>query len=191
MPNGNRSNRSFHLPRKWDVPAAPACGRPGVPSSACPEGGGPPCAGESTCRPYRAVCLGTPARTARLAPGDACNERNSAAMQNQPDLAWDSPDSALEPIESAGGRLPSRHGGCCIRYPGGDTSAQGQRFFDADQAEAITEAVRAGVTGGVATKAGLAELRADMAELRAGVAEVRTELRWMKAAGGVIVAALV
>ena len=65
------------------------------------------------------------------------------------------------------------------------------RGFDADQAEAITEAVRAGVTGGVATKADLAELRVDMSELRAGVAEVRTELRWMKAAGGVIVAALV
>ncbi len=65
------------------------------------------------------------------------------------------------------------------------------RGFDADQAEAITEAVRTGVTGGVTSKADLAELRADMAELRAGVAEVRTELRWMKATGGVIVAALV
>ena len=30
--------------------------------------------------------------------------------------------------------------------------------FDSDQAEAITEAVRTGVTGGVATKADLAEL---------------------------------
>ncbi len=65
------------------------------------------------------------------------------------------------------------------------------RGFDADQAEAITDAVRTGVTGGVATKADLAELKADLADLRADSAEVRTELRWMKAAGGVIAAALV
>ena len=58
------------------------------------------------------------------------------------------------------------------------------RGFDADQAEAITEAVRAGVTGGVATKADLAELRGDFAELRA-------EQRWMKAIGAGIVAVLV
>ena len=92
--------------------------------------------------------------------------------------------------------------------------------FDADQAEAITEAVRAGVTRGVATKTDMVELRTelkgDMAELRAelkgdmaelrtelqsdmaelrtelqsDMAELRTELRWMKAIGGVIVALL-
>ena len=50
------------------------------------------------------------------------------------------------------------------------------RGFDAEQAEAITEAVRTGVTGGVATKADMAELRgeikADMAQLR-GEMEVK------------------
>ncbi|MCY4202359.1 MAG: hypothetical protein OXD38_07050 [Aestuariivita sp.] len=49
--------------------------------------------------------------------------------------------------------------------------------FSSDQAEAITETVRAGVTGGVATKVDIAELR--------------TELRWMKAIGGVIIALLI
>ncbi len=49
--------------------------------------------------------------------------------------------------------------------------------FSSDQAEAITEAVRAGVTGGVATKVDIAELK--------------TELRWMKAIGGVIIALLI
>ena len=34
--------------------------------------------------------------------------------------------------------------------------------FDPDQAEAITDAVRAGVTGGVATRASIAELRTDL-----------------------------
>ncbi len=41
------------------------------------------------------------------------------------------------------------------------------RGFSSDQAEAITEAVRAGVTGGVATKADLADLKTDMAGLEA------------------------
>ena len=49
--------------------------------------------------------------------------------------------------------------------------------FTSDQAEAITEAVRTGVTGGVAT--------------RADISELRTELRWMKAIGGVIIALLI
>lgn len=56
--------------------------------------------------------------------------------------------------------------------------------FSADQAEAITEAVRAGVTGGIATKADILEVKVDIAELR-------TELRWVKAIGGLIVALLV
>ena len=48
-------------------------------------------------------------------------------------------------------------------------------FHDA-QAEAITGAIRAGVTGGVATKADIAEIKAD--------------LKWIKAIGGVLVAVL-
>lgn len=55
--------------------------------------------------------------------------------------------------------------------------------FSSDQAEAITEAVRAGVTGGVATKA-------DVAELRGSIAEIRNDLLWMKRIGGVIVVLL-
>ena len=56
--------------------------------------------------------------------------------------------------------------------------------FDADQAEAITEAVRTGVTGGVATKA-------DIEELKANFAELRTDLRWIKTIGAGIVGVLV
>ena len=70
--------------------------------------------------------------------------------------------------------------------------------FDSDQAEAITEAVRTGVTGGVATKADIAELKADFAELKADFAELkadfaelRTDLRWVKAIGAGIVGILV
>ncbi len=96
--------------------------------------------------------------------------------------------------------------------------------FDADQAEAITDAVRAGVTGGVAAKADVSELRTELktdiaavkidiselrtelktdiaavkidiselrTELKTDIAELRTELRWIKAIGGVIVALLV
>ena len=59
------------------------------------------------------------------------------------------------------------------------------RGFETGQAEAITEAVRAGVTGGVATKADLSsaatELRGELAELRTElkgeITELRTELR--------------
>ncbi|MDE0345908.1 MAG: hypothetical protein OXI66_09025 [Boseongicola sp.] len=58
------------------------------------------------------------------------------------------------------------------------------RGFTSDQAEAITEAVRAGVTGGVATKADLAELRGEMS---ARFAQIESELLWMKRIGGVIV----
>ncbi len=62
-----------------------------------------------------------------------------------------------------------------------DTSAVTRQLeskgFSSDQAEAITEAVRVGVTGGVAS--------------RADVAEPRTDLRWMKATGGVIIALLI
>lgn len=49
--------------------------------------------------------------------------------------------------------------------------------FDSDQAEAIANAVRTGVTGGVATKADIAELK--------------TDLLWIKWIGAVIVALLV
>ena len=58
------------------------------------------------------------------------------------------------------------------------------RGFTSDQAEAITEAVRAGVTGGVATKADLEELRGEMS---ARFAQIESELLWMKRIGGVIV----
>ena len=59
------------------------------------------------------------------------------------------------------------------------------RGFDTGQAEAITEAVRAGVTGGVATKADLSsvatELRGEISELRTElkgeISELRTELK--------------
>lgn len=60
--------------------------------------------------------------------------------------------------------------------------------FDPDQAEAITEAVRAGVTGGVATKADAAELRGEM---NAQFARVESDLLWVKRIGGTIIAIIV
>ena len=95
------------------------------------------------------------------------------------------------------------------------------RGFETGQAEAITEAVRAGVTGGVATKADLSsaatELRGELAELRTElkgeitelrtelrgeiaelrtelkgeIAELRTELKWIKVIGAAILAVLI
>ncbi len=68
----------------------------------------------------------------------------------------------LESVESAGRRcyLP------CMVDAAFDTLAVTRqlkaRGFSSDQAEAITEAVRAGVTGGVATKADMAELKAEL-----------------------------
>ena len=49
--------------------------------------------------------------------------------------------------------------------------------FSSEQAEAITTAIKDGVTGGVATKADLARLEA--------------ELKWIKLIGGAILAVLV
>jgi len=54
------------------------------------------------------------------------------------------------------------------------------RGFTSEQAEAVTEAIRSGVTGGVATKADLAQLET----------ELKTELKWIKRIGGGIVALL-
>ncbi|MDE0694920.1 MAG: hypothetical protein OXH76_03695 [Boseongicola sp.] len=49
--------------------------------------------------------------------------------------------------------------------------------FSSEQAEAITAAIKDGVTGGVATKADIARLE--------------TELKWIKLIGGAILAVLV
>ena len=49
--------------------------------------------------------------------------------------------------------------------------------FSSEQAEAITSAIKDGVTGGVATKADIARLE--------------TELKWIKLIGGAILAVLV
>ena len=51
------------------------------------------------------------------------------------------------------------------------------RGFSSEQAEAITTAIKDGVTGGVATKADLAKLE--------------SELKWIKLIGGAILAVLV
>ena len=55
------------------------------------------------------------------------------------------------------------------------------RGFDAGQVEAITEAVRAGVTGGVATRNDLSRL-----EVR-----ITTERRWIRLIGAAILAVLI
>ena len=52
------------------------------------------------------------------------------------------------------------------------------------QAVAITTAIKDGVTGGVATKADIHEVKADIAGLK-------TDLKWMKLIGGAILAVLV
>ncbi len=63
------------------------------------------------------------------------------------------------------------------------------------QAAAITTAIKDGVTGGVATRADIAEVKMDIVEVRADIArlesELRTELRWMKLIGGAVLAVLV
>ena len=63
--------------------------------------------------------------------------------------------------------------------------------FDSNQAEAITEAVRTGVTGGVATKADLAELETRLTwrtiigglALNSAAAAVIAAVGWMLAGG--------
>ena len=56
--------------------------------------------------------------------------------------------------------------------------------FTEPQAEALSDTVHQAVTGGVATKADIAETKADIAELRVG-------LRWVTGIGAAIVAILV
>ena len=80
-----------------------------------------------------------------------------------------------------------------------DTLAIAQRLrnagFEETQAEAVTFAIRDGITGGVATKADIAEIRADIAEVKAetkvDIAEIKTELKWLKLIGGGILTVLV
>ena len=79
-----------------------------------------------------------------------------------------------------------------------DTLAVARRLQEADftdrQAEALTGAIGTALTGGVATKADIADLRGEMAEmktdLRGEMAEMKADLRWIKRIGGVIVALL-
>ena len=62
------------------------------------------------------------------------------------------------------------------------------------QAAAITTAIKDGVTGGVATKADLAEMEsrieARFAQVDARFARIENDLLWVKRIGGVIVALL-
>ena len=59
-------------------------------------------------------------------------------------------------------------------------------------AEAITASIHAGVTGGVATKADITDLRTgDIAELRSEIAELRVGMRWLTGVGAGIVAILI
>ena len=70
--------------------------------------------------------------------------------------------------------------------------------FNSAQAEAITEAVRAGVSGGVATKSDLmlirgeiGEVRGEIGEVRGEISELRSELKWIKLIGAAILGVLV
>ena len=58
------------------------------------------------------------------------------------------------------------------------------RGFNSARAEAITEAVRAGVSGEVTT-------RTDLMLIRDEISELRTELKWTKVIGATILAVLV
>ena len=61
----------------------------------------------------------------------------------------------------------------------------------APQAEAIVDVIRTAITGGVATKADLAELKAKMAELKAEMAALETRLTWrIVLASGIIIATI-
>ncbi len=72
-----------------------------------------------------------------------------------------------------------------------DTHAEVKKLeakgFSLEQSEAITDTVRTGITGGIATKADIARLEADIARLgeRVGelatkkeLAEVKSDLQW-------------
>ena len=69
-----------------------------------------------------------------------------------------------------------------------DTMAVVRRLRDSglseEQAEAVTQTVHDGVTGGVATKI-------DIANLDTKFAKLETELKWIKLIGGAILAVLV
>lgn len=59
--------------------------------------------------------------------------------------------------------------------------------FSAQQAQAVAEAVRTGVTGGVATKADQNEIKAKLEKLEA---KIDIEMKWMKAIGAALFALL-
>lgn len=60
--------------------------------------------------------------------------------------------------------------------------------LDERQAEAITSTLRDGITGGVATKADISDVKADIFRVET---ELKTELRWIKLIGGAVLAVLV
>ena len=49
--------------------------------------------------------------------------------------------------------------------------------FADEQAVAVVDTIGGAMTGGLATKADLAEVKADLAEMKAGLAEVKAELK--------------
>ncbi len=71
--------------------------------------------------------------------------------------------------------------------------------FSAEKAEAITAVVREGITGGIATKADLAQLEAKMdgridrleAKMDGRIDRLEADLKWMKLIGGAILAVLI
>lgn len=69
-----------------------------------------------------------------------------------------------------------------------DTMAAVRRLRDSgmseEQAEAITQTVRDGITGGVATKA-------DIAKLDTNIAKLETELKWIRMIGAAVLAVLI
>ncbi len=59
------------------------------------------------------------------------------------------------------------------------------------QAEAITNAIKGAVTGGVATKTGIHDVKAEIHEVNADIARIKIDLKWMKLIGAFVLAVIV
>ncbi len=138
-------------------------------------------------RPVRIQPPGTKTRLRPEEPATAPDSTRSPPIGTPTGIVGSREEKSA--LKSPSGRIEAT-GGRCYR-PGMvdaafDTLAVTRQFkargFSSDQAEAITEAVRAGVTGGVATKADLADLKTDMAvATKADLADLKTDMAGLEA----------
>ena len=59
------------------------------------------------------------------------------------------------------------------------------------QAQAIANAIKGAVTGGVATKTGIHDAKAEIHEVNADIARIKIDLKWMKLIGAFVLAVIV